>query len=244
MSLKKLETSPAITVGFFGEMGCGKSSLLSVVHDSIRSTTELRDDDIQLKKFSKYRDQLLKSPLDATRDVHHFTFRDTAKSHVLTLMDTPGRLKYWAATVRGMALCDYMILVVDGRLMDSISPYVRDLVAAATCNYCDSTKLVVCINRSDQAKTDFERNFIGYATQFHRTLSRAFFKDTFKIPFIPVSAKTGDGVFTVSKSMEWYKGPTLMDCINGFAIPTRNLQSSPLRLIVDDYFHNVSNRSF
>jgi ABC-type dipeptide/oligopeptide/nickel transport system ATPase component len=78
MSLKKLETSPAITVGFFGEMGCGKSSLISLVHDSIRSTSELCDDDIQLKKFSKYRDQLLNSPLDATRDVHHFTLIDTA----------------------------------------------------------------------------------------------------------------------------------------------------------------------
>jgi predicted GTPase len=103
MSLKKLETSPAITVGFFGEMGCGKSSLLSLVHDSIRSTSELRDDDIQLKKFAKYREQLLNTPLDATatRDVHHFTLRDTAKSHMLTLMDTPGRLKYWGCHCAG-----------------------------------------------------------------------------------------------------------------------------------------------
>jgi translation elongation factor EF-1alpha len=141
-----------------------------------------------------------------------------------------------------MALCDYMIIVVDGRLLDGISPYVRDLTVATTCNYYDSTKLVVCINRSDQVKTDFERNFIEFATLFHKTLSRAHFKDTFKIPFIPVSSKTRDGVFTVSKSIDWYKGPTLMDCINGFAVPTRNINSSPLRLVVDDYFHNVSRK--
>jgi len=59
-----------------------------------------------------------------------------------------------------------------------------------------------------------------------------------KPPMTPISALTGDNVFTESKKMEWYKGLTLIDTLDRTVSPSTLPVNKPLRGFVQDIYRH------
>jgi elongation factor 1-alpha len=56
------------------------------------------------------------------------------------------------------------------------------------------------------------------------------------IPFVPISALQGDNITKNSDKMQWYKGPCLLDMMNGFKEPEKPV-NLPLRLPIQDVYN-------
>lgn len=59
--------------------------------------------------------------------------------------------------------------------------------------------------------------------------------NTDKINFIPISGWVGDNMVELSSNMPWYKGPFLLQALDGFAAPKRP-KDKPLRLPLQDVY--------
>ena len=59
--------------------------------------------------------------------------------------------------------------------------------------------------------------------------------DPDKLPFVPVSGWIGDNMIEPSANMRWYKGPTLLEALDGLSPPKR-LTDKPLRLPLQDVY--------
>ena len=46
------------------------------------------------------------------------------------------------------------------------------------------------------------------------------------VPFVPISGFKGDNLIEKSKNMDWYKGPTLLEVLDGINAPKRPLDKS------------------
>jgi len=59
--------------------------------------------------------------------------------------------------------------------------------------------------------------------------------DPAKVPFVPISGWVGDNMIERSDKMGWYKGPTLLEALDGLIEPKRP-SDKPLRLPVQDVY--------
>ena len=57
--------------------------------------------------------------------------------------------------------------------------------------------------------------------------------DTWKIPFVPISAFEDDNMIETSTNLDWYNGPTLVEVFDQINEPKRP-SDKPLRLPVQD----------
>jgi len=56
-----------------------------------------------------------------------------------------------------------------------------------------------------------------------------------KVPFVPLSGWTGDNMLEKSPNMTWYKGPTLLEALDGLTEPKRP-SDKPLRIPLQDVY--------
>ncbi len=94
-------------------------------------------------------------------------------------------------------------------------------------------QLVVAINKMDAVDYS-QQKYDETKTACVNLLKNVGYK-TDTIAFVPVSAFVGDNVAKRSDKMPWYKGPTLIEALNGFTIPEKPT-GKPLRLPVQDVY--------
>ncbi len=61
-----------------------------------------------------------------------------------------------------------------------------------------------------------------------------------EIPFIPISALTGENIISSTGKFDWYKGPTLLQVLDSVKISS-NVESQPLRIVVKNCFKLSTN---
>lgn len=94
-------------------------------------------------------------------------------------------------------------------------------------------QIIVAINKMDAVKYDkakYEEAVAGVKKLFSMIGNKAE-----NIPFIPVSAYEGDNVKTLSANTPWYKGPTLIQALDGLSVPKKETDKA-LRLPVQDVY--------
>lgn len=175
-----------------------------------------------------------------------------------TILDAPGHRDFVPNMIAGTASADCGLLVVaattgefeagfsGGGDNDASSPGSR------TCGQTREhvilsrglgvTQFVVAVNKLDAAEPAWSKARFEHI----RSLVLVFLKDNgFKekrITFVPVSGLTGVNVSREGKVedeegwkalMRWYKGPTLVEALNGFT-PAKREFEKPLRVIATD----------
>ncbi len=108
---------------------------------------------------------------------------ETAKG-VITFLDTPGHEAFTAMRARGAKVTDIVVLVIAAD--DGVMPQTREAIAHAKAG---NVPLVVAINKMDKPEANIER--VKQALVAENVLPEEYGGD---VQFIPVSAKTGDGI--------------------------------------------------
>jgi sulfate adenylyltransferase subunit 1 len=155
-----------------------------------------------------------------TIDVAH-RYLSTARRDVV-LVDCPGHVEYTRNTVTGMSSADVALLLVDVR--NGLVEQTRRHAAVAAL--LRVPHLILAVNKIDLVGFDeaaFSQVVVD-ATDYAKEVGID------RVTAVPVSAKRGDNVTTLSAETPWYTGPTLLDLLGSVEVPVR--ADAPLRLPV------------
>lgn len=140
-----------------------------------------------------------------------YRFFSTPKRRFI-VADTPGHLQYTRNMVTGASTAELAIVLVDARkgLLEQTRrhSYIASLLGIR--------HIVLAVNKIDLIDYD-EAKFQQIVQDYQQFAGEFNFKT---IEAIPVSARSGDNISTVSPKMPWYKGPSLLDWLETVAPET------------------------
>ncbi|MFK8029450.1 MAG: translation initiation factor IF-2 [Gammaproteobacteria bacterium] len=115
---------------------------------------------------------------------HIGAYRVSTSKGDIAFLDTPGHEAFTAMRSRGAQLTDIVILVVAGD--DGVMPQT---IEAIKHSKAAGVPIIVAVNKMDREQSDIER--VKNEMSQHEVLPEDWGGD---VPFVPVSAKTGDGI--------------------------------------------------
>jgi len=92
-------------------------------------------------------------------------------------------------------------------------------------------QIIVACNKMDDKSEDCYNEIKNEVSNY---LKKIGYKPM-KIPFVPISGWEGDNMIEKSSNMPWYKGPTLLEALDGVKPPNRPTEK-PLRLPLQDVY--------
>jgi bifunctional enzyme CysN/CysC len=205
-----------------GSVDDGKSTLMGRL---LYETRSIFDDQLDaISKTSTRRGQsevdlsLLLDGLAAEReqaitiDVAYRYFETAARKFILA--DCPGHAQYTRNMVTGASNADCAIVLIDAR-HGLVTQSKRH---AFLLSLLQVRHVVVVVNKMD---------LVGYAQEVFDRIVESYleFSKKLDIPdlmFIPASALKGDNVTQASPAMPWWKGPTLLQYLEGVQVQAKH----------------------
>ncbi|WP_292043836.1 sulfate adenylyltransferase subunit 1 [Massilia sp. UBA6681] len=165
-----------------------------------------------------------------TIDVAYRYFATPKRKFIIA--DTPGHEQYTRNMVTGASTADAVIILVDVskvKLGDdgSVTLLTQTKRHSTIAKLLQIEHVIVAVNKMDLVNYDqtvYERIVAAYG-EFARSLG---LKD---VTAIPLSALSGDNVVLASERMPWYRGPTLIELLEGLSVYDES-HAAPLRFPV------------
>jgi len=89
--------------------------------------------------------------------------------------------------------------------------------------------MIVCLNKMDEKTVLWsEDRFNEIQKEMSDYLKKVGYNPD-KIPFVPISGWFGDNMIEKSANLKWFKGPTLLECLDSI-VPPKRPTDKPLRL--------------
>ncbi|XP_055329393.1 HBS1-like protein isoform X2 [Paramacrobiotus metropolitanus] len=244
------ESKPLINLVVIGHVDAGKSTLMGHLLFLIGKV-----DAKQMAKFEHEAKKIGKSSfmyawvLDETGeersrgitvDIAHTSF-ETA-NRAVNLMDAPGHKDFIPNMITGAAQADVAILVVDaarGGFETGFEAGGQTREHTLLARSLGVTQLIVAINKMDTIDWSKDRfdQIVVILSKFFKSIG---FKDG-DLFFIPCSGFTGDNLVELPKTKlaNWWTGSTLIDQIDKFRPPVRQIDK-PYRQIITDVFKSAT----
>lgn len=153
-----------------------------------------------------------------TIDVAYRYFSTLKRKFIVA--DTPGHEQYTRNMATGASTCDMAVILIDAR---------KGVITQTKRHSCIVSLLgiksvVLAVNKMDLVNYDEARfnEIVADYIEFAEKL------DIEEIHPIPISALSGENVTTLSDSMSWYEGDSLLTFLEEFDI-TDNRMTSPMR---------------
>ena len=156
-----------------------------------------------------------------TIDVAYRYFATPRRKFIIA--DTPGHEQYTRNMVTGASTAELAVVLVDAR--KGLLPQSRR--HAYIASLLGLPHLVVAINKMDLVGYD-EAVFTRIVNDFRAFLSRF---QSIEPYFVPISALAGDNVVSRSGNMKWFRGPSLLEYLEGVPVGNRTLRA-PFRFPV------------
>jgi bifunctional enzyme CysN/CysC len=232
------EQRPLLRFSTAGSVDDGKSTLIGrLLHDS----KSLYDDHIEsIRKASEREGKkgalsfaLLTDGLRAEReqgitiDVAYRYF-STPRRHFI-MADSPGHEQYTRNMATGASTADVTVILVDARKGVLIQTRRHAFIASllGVSSFLVAVNKMDLVDFSQEVFESIQRDFLEFASRLG--ISR--------ITFIPVSALHGDNIVEPGTRMPWYKGDTLLDCLENAEVssyePNAELRF-PIQLVLRD----------
>jgi elongation factor 1-alpha len=160
------------------------------------------------------------------------------KKYYFTVIDAPGHRDFVKNMITGASQADGAILFCSARRGEfeaGIGPGGQTREHAFLAFTLGVRQLVVAINKMDDVSVNWsQERYEEIKNEVGRMLKMVGFKVE-KVPFVPTSGWTGDNLVKKSDKMPWYTGPTLIDALDTFELPSKPLDK-PLRVPVQDVY--------
>jgi bifunctional enzyme CysN/CysC len=160
-----------------------------------------------------------------TIDTTQIPFKTARRSYMI--IDAPGHKEFVKNMMTGAASAEAAILMVDAR--EGVQEQSRR--HGYLLSMLGIRQVILAVNKMDLV--DFSQaRFEEVAKEFH-----AFLEPLGVVPThtIPVSARNGHNITTVSEEMPWFAGPAILEALDSF-IPRPAGDDLPLRLVVQDIY--------
>ncbi len=155
-----------------------------------------------------------------------------SEKYFYTIIDCPGHREFIKKMLTGASQADAAVLVVSAK--EGIQDQTRQ--HAFLIKTLGIDQLVVAVNKMDEMAYK-QSKYDETCKELRKILGSLGYE---KMQMIPVSAMTGDNVFTASRKMEWHKGLTLIETLDKTILPSTLPVSKPLRGFVQDIYQRES----
>jgi len=228
---------PKINLVVVGHKDHGKSTLIGrLLYDS-KAIPEQKLQEIknELRESGKeFEFAFLLDSLEEERkgglsiDIIQTPFR--SKKYFYTIIDCPGHKEFIKKMLTGASQSDAAVLVVSAK--EGIQDQTRQ--HAFLIKTLGIDQLIVAVNKMDEVSYKQGR-YDETCKELRKILHSLGYEKT---PMIPISALTGDNVFTESKQIEWYTGLTLIETLDKTINPSTLPVNKPLRGFVQDIYRH------
>lgn len=154
------------------------------------------------------------------------------KKYYFTIIDAPGHRDFVKNMITGASQADAALLVVSARKGEfeaGMSPEGQTREHLILAKTMGIDQLIVAVNKMDVSEPPWSeqryKQIVNVLSKFMKGLGY----DPTKIPFVPVSAWTGDNLIERSPNMPWYNGPTLVEALDQLKVPSKPVDK-PLRI--------------
>jgi len=160
------------------------------------------------------------------------------KKYYFTVIDAPGHRDFVKNMITGASQADGAILFCSSRRGEfeaGIGPGGQTREHAFLAFTLGVRQMAVAVNKMDDVSVNWsEERYNEIKNEVGRMLKMVGFKVE-RIPFVPTSGWTGANLVEKSDKMPWYKGPTLIDALDTFELPSKPTDK-PLRFPIQDVY--------
>ena len=160
-----------------------------------------------------------------TIDMARCFFKTAARDYII--IDAPGHIEFLKNMITGASRAESALLVID--VDEGIKENSKR--HGQMVSMLGVKQVTVLVNKMDLV--DFsEEVFEKLKADYSEFLAQIKVKP---VSFIPVSAREGDNIATLSERMPWYRGATVLQQLDGFT-SDKQLQDKPFRFPVQDIY--------
>src|SRR3989338_4696020 len=151
-----------------------------------------------------------------TIDTARCFFKSKKREYII--IDAPGHIEFLKNMITGAARAEAAMLVIDAhegiRENSKRHGYMMSFLGIKNIN--------ICVNKMDLVNYS-EEVFVRIKEEYTNFLSEI---NTVPTHFIPISALKGENMAAPSKKIPWYKGPSVLEAVDGFkkAAPKHQLE--------------------
>jgi len=155
-----------------------------------------------------------------------------------TIIDAPGHRDFIKNMITGTSQADVAILIIAspaGEFEAGISKNGQTREHALLAYTLGVKQLIVCANKMDEKTVSYSQaRFEEIVNEVSNFIKKIGYNPK-NVPFVPISGWTGDNMLEKSENMPWWKGPTLLEALDGVTPPIRPVDK-PLRIPLQDVY--------
>jgi elongation factor 1-alpha len=155
-----------------------------------------------------------------------------------TIIDAPGHRDFIKNMITGTSQADVAILIIAspaGEFEAGISKNGQTREHALLAYTLGVKQLIVCANKMDEKTVAYSQaRFEEIVNEVSNFIKKIGYNPK-TVPFVPISGWTGDNMLERSENMPWWKGPTLLEALDGVTPPIRPVDK-PLRIPLQDVY--------
>jgi elongation factor 1-alpha len=149
--------------------------------------------------------------------------------YYFTIIDAPGHKDFIKNMITGTSQADAAVLVVAAN--DSVMEQTKE--HAYLAKTLGVAQIIIAVNKMDMVNYD-EAKYNAVKSDVSKLLSQIGYKVD-EVPFVPISSLQGEDIAKKSDKIGWYKGPCLLDAMNGLK-PVELPTTLPMRMPVQDVY--------
>jgi elongation factor 1-alpha len=162
---------------------------------------------------------------------------------IFTIIDAPGHRDFIKNMITGTSQADAAVLMIasdKGGFEAGFSKDGQTREHALLAQTMGVKQMIVCCNKMDDSSVKYsEARYKEIVENLTEYLKKVGYNPA-KIKFIPISGWCGDNMISIEdengkNNMPWYKGPTLLEALDGLNPPKRPTDK-PLRLPLQDVY--------
>ena len=160
-----------------------------------------------------------------TIDMARCFFKTAARDYII--IDAPGHIEFLKNMITGASRAESALLVIDADegIKENSKRHGQMVAMLGVKQVTVLANKMDLVDFSEEVFEKLKADYTAFLAQIKVT----------PVSFIPVSAREGDNIASLSERMPWYKGFTVLEQLDQF-ISEKELQEQPFRFPVQDIY--------